>query len=121
MNTLSEPPGHVWFLGPEVRPWLEWRDHTNDLVNYTGENGTKLALEQARTAAEMMLYDPGYRYGDFICGNGLQDEENKVIEEMKANGTWVALIYPFHKRKVKWECRNWEECWRAWPWKWQSG
>jgi hypothetical protein len=80
-----------------------------------------LALEQVRTAIEMMLYDPGYRHGDFICGNGFDEEEDRVIKEMKANGTWVEPIYPFHKRKVKWECRNWGKCWRAWPWKWQSG
>jgi hypothetical protein len=115
MNTLSEPPDHVWFRGPEISPWLGWGDHANDLVNYSGENGMRLALEQAKTAVEMMLYDPGHRYGDFMCGNGFEDEEDRVVEEMKANGTWVEPICFFHKREVKWECNNWEECWRAWP------
>jgi hypothetical protein len=115
MDTLE--PGRVWIYGPEVSPWTEWHDHSNDEVNYGGENGTTLALESARALVEMMEYDPEYRYGDFICGTPFVEEEMRIEREMKANGTWVEPIY---KKRVKWECSNWEECWRAWPWKWNS-
>ncbi len=108
------------FVGPYPSPWVEWYDHSNDSVDYGGENGIRLAREQARKGAEMMEYDPYYRYGDFICGTGLMEEEWRIEEEMKANGTWVEPLYS-SKVKVPWECRGWEECWRAWPWKWNLG
>ena len=46
------------------------------------------------------------------------EEHMRIAAEMKANGTWVESMY---KMRVKWECQNWEECWRAWPWKWNLG
>jgi hypothetical protein len=39
------------------------------LDNY-GENGTKMAFQQARKGAETTDFDWGYRYGDFYCGMG---------------------------------------------------
>jgi hypothetical protein len=77
-----------------------------------------MALGHTRAAVEMMEYGPGYRYGDFYCGTYFVEEEMRIAAEMKANGTWVEPIY---KMRVKWECQNWEECWRAWPWKWNLG
>jgi hypothetical protein len=74
MNTLAALPGNVWFAGPEVSPWIERRDHSNDLINYGGEDGTRMALGHARAADEMMEYDPGYRYGDFHCGTYFVEE-----------------------------------------------
>ncbi|KAE9375983.1 hypothetical protein N431DRAFT_208856 [Stipitochalara longipes BDJ] len=118
MDTLATPAGDVWFYGPEIKPWLDWRDHSNDNVRYGGDNGTKMALRLARAAVEMMEYDPEYRYGDFICGTPFVEEEMRIEAEMKANGTWVEPIY---KKRVNWECRNWGECWRAWPWKYNLG
>jgi hypothetical protein len=76
MNTLAALPGNACFVGPEVSPWIEWRDRSNDPINYGGEDGTRMALGHARVVLEMM---------------------------------------------EKWECQNWEECWRAWPWKWSVG
>jgi hypothetical protein len=46
------------------------------------------------------------------------EEQMRIAAEMKANGTWVESMY---KMRVKWESQNWEECWRAWPWKWSVG
>jgi hypothetical protein len=46
------------------------------------------------------------------------EEQMRIAAEMKASGTWVDSMY---KMRVKWECQNWEECWRAWPWKWSIG
>lgn len=118
MNSLAAPEEKAGLVGPYASPWVDWYDHSNDHINYGGENGTKLAQEQARKGAEMMEHDPANRYGDFVCGNGYIDEELRIMEEMKANGTWVEPLYS-SKVKVPWECRNWEGCWRAWPWKWQ--
>ena len=77
-----------------------------------------MALGHARAAVEMMEYDPGHKYGDFHCGTYFVEEEMRIAAEMEANGAWVE---PIHKMRVKWECKNWEECWRAWPWKWNLG
>jgi hypothetical protein len=120
MNSLAAPEEKAGLIGPYPSPWIDWYDHSNDRVNYSGENGTKLAQEQARKGAEMMEHDPAHRYGDFVCGYDYIDEELRIMEEMKANGTWVEPLYS-SKVKVPWECRNWEECWRAWPWKWKPG
>lgn len=118
MNSLSDTDEGFWFVGPDTRPWADWDDHANDMLDYGGENGTKMAFEQAKKGAEMMEFDWGYRYGDFYCGTYLVEEEMRVRSEMIANGTWVE---PARKMTVPWECRNWEECWRAWPWRWRMG
>jgi hypothetical protein len=120
MNSLVASEEEASFVGPVPSPWVDWYDHTNNYLNRSGEKGTELAREQARKGAEMMEYDPYYRYGDFICGNGWSDDQRLIMEEMKENGTWVEPLY-WSKVKVPWECRNWEECWRAWPWKFNLG
>jgi hypothetical protein len=68
MNTLAALPGNACFVGPEVSLWIEWRDYSNDSINYGGEGGTIMARGHARAVLEMMKYDLGYRYGDFYCG-----------------------------------------------------
>jgi hypothetical protein len=118
VDTFVTPPNNARFIGPEAIPYIEWDNHGNDLLDYGGENGTIAALEQAKKNVEMMEYDPGYRYGDFYCGTYLVEEDMRVEAERKANGTWVEPIY---KKKIPWECSNWDECWRAWPWKWHLG
>jgi len=75
MNTLDALPGNSCFVGPEVSPWIEWRDHSNDPINYGGEDGTIMALGHARAVLEMVEYDLGYRYGDFYCGMYFVEEE----------------------------------------------
>ena len=105
---------HYHQYGLQAMPWIEWHNHSNDEQDYSGENGTALAFEQARNYAEMMEYDPSYRYGDFICGTALVDEERRIKEELKANGTWVE---PPRKGDLEFECQNWRQCWTAWPWK----
>jgi hypothetical protein len=118
MDSLSPTKDHFFVIGPDARPWADWEDHTNDLVDYRGKNGTSMAFEQARKGVEMVDFDSGFRYGDFYCGTYLVDEYERVASEMMANGTWVE---PARKMAVPWECRNWEECWRAWPWRWKLG
>jgi hypothetical protein len=62
MNTLAALPGNAWLVGPEVSPWIKWRDHSNDPINYGGEYGTRMELGHARAVVEMMEYDPGYSH-----------------------------------------------------------
>lgn len=81
-----------------------------------------MAFQQARKGAEMMEYEWDYkwdyRYGDFVCGTWLVEEEERRREEGIADASWVE---PVRKRRVEWECKNWGECWRAWPWKFRMG
>lgn len=106
------------YYSHSIRPWAVWHDHANDERDYSGDEGTALAFEQARVGAEMMDFDPDYRYGDFICGNGLWEDEARVVEEMKANGTWVEPPEPPRKAVLEWRCRSWGMCLKAKPWKW---
>ncbi|RFU32377.1 hypothetical protein B7463_g3983, partial [Scytalidium lignicola] len=116
MASLAAPGESAEFRGPYSSPQVDWYSHSNDHVNYGGEDGLKLAQEQAIKGAEMVEMDAAHRHGEFICGNYYMKEELRIMEEMKANGTWVEPLYS-SKVQVPWECKNWEECWRAWPWK----
>ena len=114
MNSLNMS-SHYGHYELEQRPWMDWYNHSNDVVDYSGEEGTRLAFEQAKAGVEMMEYDPYYRYGDFICGTPIVEEAMRAEEEMKASGTWVE---PPRKLSLDWDCRSWSQCWRAWPWRW---
>jgi len=70
MNSLSNADEGFWFIRPDKRPWNDWDDGSNDMLDNYGENGTKMAFEQARKGAEMTNFDWGYRYGDFYCRMG---------------------------------------------------
>ena len=122
VDTLAPPPHQAWFFGPHTRPWLEWNDNSNDFVDYSGEAGMKMAFEQARAEVAMVEFDSEDGYPRFLCGNGVADYNYMVMQNMKAAGTWVEPPIPVerNKKRVKWQCQNWEECWRAWPWKWQN-
>jgi hypothetical protein len=81
-----------------------------------------LAFEQARAEVAMVEFDSKDRYPRFLCGNGVADYNYMVMQNVKAVGTWVEPPIPVerNKKRVEWQCQNWEECWRAWPWKWQN-
>jgi hypothetical protein len=81
-----------------------------------------MAFEQARAEVAMVEFDSEDRYPGFLCRNGVTDYHYMVMQNMKAAGTWVESPIPVerNKKSVKWQCQNWEECWRAWPWKWQN-
>ena len=106
MNSLNMTI-HYGYYDLQPRPWNAWHNHSNDVVDYSGENGIRLAFEQAKAGVEMMEYDPYYRYGDFVCGTSFVEEAMRVEREMRANGTWVD---PLRKRELEWECRSWSQC-----------
>lgn len=87
-------------------PGMDWSDHANDVRDYSGEPGTVFAFEQARKLVEMKVFDPIYRYGDFVCGTYLVKEDSRIMEEMKANGTWVE---PPQKGVLELPCRDFSE------------
>ncbi|CAN8097813.1 unnamed protein product [Discula destructiva] len=55
-------------------------DHTNDEMEYGGEEGTRFAFQQARDLVEMEEFDATYglRYGDMVCGTYLNELEGKI-------------------------------------------
>lgn len=103
---------HYHHYSIPTQPWVEWHDHSNDERDYSGARGTEMAFENARTGVEMEEYDPWYRYGDFVCGTPMVEEDMRIEREQKVNGTWVE---PPRVRQREWECSTWRECWRSCP------
>jgi hypothetical protein len=89
-------------------------EYSNDFVDYSGEAGTKMAFEQARVEVAMVEFDSEDRYLSLLCGNGVADYNDMVMQNLKAAGTWVEPPIPVERNKKRLECL------RAWPWKWQN-
>jgi len=106
---------HYHQYGLQPSPYVTWHNHSNDQIDYSGENGTAVAFEQARKQVEMMELEDeeyGYRYGDFVCGTWMVEEDMRIEREMRKNGTWVD---PPRKASHKWRCGSWKECWKGTP------
>jgi hypothetical protein len=98
-----------------VLPPNRWYSHSNDERDYSGDNGTKLAFEQARHNVAMSEFVKRYRPGDYRCGTGDFARRMKEVKEMKMNGTWVE---PPVKGVLDFECSSWRQCWRTFVWQW---
>jgi hypothetical protein len=73
-----------------------------------------MAFEQARVEVAMVEFDSEDRYLSLLCGNGVADYNDMVMQNLKAAGTWVEPPIPVERNKKRLECL------RAWPWKWQN-
>jgi hypothetical protein len=103
---------HYGYYSMIQRPSYEWYDHANDVADYSGAEGIRMAFGEARREVEMNEYEYGYRHGDFVCGTPFVEEYEREKAEMIKNGTWVE---PSQIEEVEWDCESWAECWRAYP------